>query len=261
MDRFEVTNREYKEFVDSGGYHRPEFWQHPFVLDDDTLSFEQAKEFFTDATGCPGPSTWIAGDYPGGHDDYPVSGISWYEAAAYAQFKGKELPTFWHWRSAAGHMNEIFRDNIGSSQIPLSNMGGEDPEPVGLNPGISPFGAFDMAGNVREWCWNRSPEDRAISGGAWNDVSYMATNRNYMPAFDRSARNGFRCAVYPHKEKMDSSIFQPVPLWGTHRDYNSEEPVSEMEFRIYKKQFLYDRTELNSQIEDRDESPEDWVVE
>ena len=48
---------------------------------------------FVDATGRPGPSTWEAGDYPEGEDDFPVAGVSWYEAAAYAEYVGKVLPT------------------------------------------------------------------------------------------------------------------------------------------------------------------------
>ena len=52
---------------------------------------------FRDSTGRPGPSTWELGTYPDGQDDWPVSGVSWYEAAAYAAFAGKTLPTVYHW--------------------------------------------------------------------------------------------------------------------------------------------------------------------
>ncbi len=261
MDRFEVTNREYKEFIDKGGYQSPEYWQNEFVLNNDTLSIEAAMDHFKDATDRPGPATWEAGDYPDGQDDYPVNGISWYEAAAYSQFAGKDLPSFWHWWSASGYQIERYRKMIGSDLIPLSNMGGEDPEPVGRNAGISPFGAYDMAGNVREWCWNKAPTERTIFGGAWNDVSYMSTSRSQLSAFDRSPKNGFRCVVYLERDSIKEKVFQPVPLWWVQRDYNNEVPVSEMEFQIYKKQFLYDKTDPNSKIEDRDETPEDWIVE
>jgi hypothetical protein len=52
-------------------------------------------------TGRPGPSTWLFGTYPEGEADYPVGGVSWYEAVAYAHFVGKALPTTWHWDAAA----------------------------------------------------------------------------------------------------------------------------------------------------------------
>ena len=61
---------------------------------------------FVDKTGRPGPSTWEAGDYPDGQDDYPVSGVSWYEAAAYAEYAGKVLPTGDHWDSGVGFYND-----------------------------------------------------------------------------------------------------------------------------------------------------------
>jgi serine/threonine-protein kinase len=72
MDRLEVTNRDYKRFVDSGGYRRREFWEEPFVRDRRALSWEAAMRLMTDRTGRPGPSTWEAGEYPRDQADYPV---------------------------------------------------------------------------------------------------------------------------------------------------------------------------------------------
>ena len=46
---------------------------------------------FRDTTGRPGPSTWELGTYPDGQDDWPVSGVSWYEEAAYAAYAGKRV--------------------------------------------------------------------------------------------------------------------------------------------------------------------------
>ena len=66
-----------------------------------TLSFDEAMALFRDRTGRPGPSTWELGGFPEGHADFPVSGVSWYEAAAYAEFAGKSLPTLHHWFRAA----------------------------------------------------------------------------------------------------------------------------------------------------------------
>ena len=101
IDRHEVTNEEYKKFVDAGGYQKREFWKQPFVGDGRAFPWEDAVALFRDATGRPGPATWEVGDYPKGHEKYPVAGVSWYEAAAYAEFVGKSLPTAYHWTRAS----------------------------------------------------------------------------------------------------------------------------------------------------------------
>ncbi len=92
VDRAEVTNRQYQEFVDKGGYEQRHYWSQPFVHHDRELTWAAAMEFFRDSTGRPGPSTWEAGHYPAGKGDFPVTGVSWFEAAAYAAFAGKSLP-------------------------------------------------------------------------------------------------------------------------------------------------------------------------
>src|SRR5262249_42714514 len=102
IDRTEVTNREYKRFVDAGGYQRRELWQHEFLKDGRALPWEEAVSLFRDRTDRPGPATWESGDYPEGQGDLPVTGVSWYEAAAYAVFAGKALPNVYQWTRAAG---------------------------------------------------------------------------------------------------------------------------------------------------------------
>ncbi len=82
IDRHEVTNRAFKRFVDDGGYLRAELWREPFLKDGRTLTFDEAMKHFHDATGQPGPAEWEQGTYPAGQDEYPVGGVSWYEAAA-----------------------------------------------------------------------------------------------------------------------------------------------------------------------------------
>ncbi len=255
IDRYEVTNRQFREFVDQGGYRDPRYWKHEFAKDGRVLSWEEAMAEFVDQTGRSGPATWQVGDYPEGQDDYPVTGISWYEAAAFAEFAGKSLPTGDHWGTA----NET---NIGlfALMAPISNFNGRGPEPTGQNQGISPFGAYDMAGNVREWCWNETSQGRLVRGGAWNDNYYMAGNRSQAPAFDRSPRNGFRCARYLDREKIPEAVFEPLTL-RERIDLYEHQPVSEEIFRTYERQFSYDQTDLDARVEWRNESSEDWVQE
>ena len=102
MDKYEVTNKQFKQFLDAGGYRKPIYWKQPFIENGRTLSSDEAMSKFRDKTGRPGPSTWELGNYSEGQGDYPVTGVSWYEAAAYAEFAGKRLPTFFHWQRAIG---------------------------------------------------------------------------------------------------------------------------------------------------------------
>ena len=68
MDRHEVTNREYAEFVDAGGYQNPDYWTEPFIDDRELLTWEQVLPRFVDRTGQPGPASWEVGTYPSGRE-------------------------------------------------------------------------------------------------------------------------------------------------------------------------------------------------
>ena len=100
IDKYEVTNTKYKKFVDAGGYQDPKYWKYPFVKGGKALGFSEAMLLLRDKTDRAGPATWEVGNFPEGNEDYPVSGVSWYEAAAYAEFTGKRLPTVYHWYRA-----------------------------------------------------------------------------------------------------------------------------------------------------------------
>jgi serine/threonine protein kinase len=65
IDKFEVTNAEYKRFIDSGGYEKQQCWKEKFEKDGRTLSWSEAMKLFIDKTGRRGPATWIEGQYPG----------------------------------------------------------------------------------------------------------------------------------------------------------------------------------------------------
>ena len=165
IDRFEVTNRQFKTFVDAGGVS-------------DAVGTGPGRSCRARG-GCRGTKPWRcfaippAGrdrrrgssvPYPEGHADDPVGGVSWYEAAAYAAFVGKSLPTAFHWHNAAGFGNF-------SDILTLSNFGGKGPAPVGQHLGLGPLGTSDMAGNVKEWCSTASGARRFIPGGGWNEAS------------------------------------------------------------------------------------------
>jgi len=262
IDKYEVTNLHFKEFVDKGGYRNSDYWKNEFIKEGKKLSWVEAMSEFIDKTDRAGPSTWEAGDYPEGQDDYPVSGISWYEAAAFAEYKGKVLPTADHWDSGVGFYWHSIWVNFGPEIFPLSNFNIKGPAPVGHMSNISCYGTFDMAGNVREWNWNNTGFGRIISGGGWSDENYMFNEWAQMPPFDRSPMNGFRCAKYLDKEKIPVTAFRLIEMATRGKaDYSFETPVPESIFRIYKNQFLYDKTDLNPIIEDRDESHKNWIVE
>jgi hypothetical protein len=132
IGKYEVTNREFQKFVQAGGYSKREYWTEKLVADGHQLSWKQAMARFRDATGRPGPATWEMGEYPKGQADYPVGGVSWYEAAAYAKFVGKRLPTIYEWRQAAGA--GIFSDILN-----LSNFGSKGAAAVGTYSGVGPM--------------------------------------------------------------------------------------------------------------------------
>ena len=116
--------------------------------------------FFRDRTGRSGPSTWEGGHYPEGQADYPVAGVSWYEASAYAVFVGKSLPVLPQWFVAA--LPEVATYTVRVSNISRSTMA-----PTGAFKGLGPYGTYDMAGNVREWVENAAGDNlHFILGGA-----------------------------------------------------------------------------------------------
>jgi dienelactone hydrolase len=252
-DRHEVTNREFKRFVDAGGYEDARYWKEPVRMGGRELSFEEAVALFQDRTGRPGPATWEAGDYPDGADDLPVSGVSWYEAAAYAAFAGKQLPTIFHWNSMALTYG-------GPVIIAPSTFLSDGPTPVATRAAIHVGGTRDLAGNVREWCRNQTSREgeRFILGGGWNDPPYAFNDAYAQPALDRSETNGFRCIRPIHAQAEPERLARTIEL--PFRDFFAEQPVDDRTYRLYLDQYAYDRTELNAEVEERTEE-EDWIAE
>ena len=242
MDIHEVTNRQYKSFVDAGGYSKRELWP----VGADVASYK-------DKTGRPGPATWEAGDFPAGQGDLPVGGVSWYEAQAYARFVHKSLPTIYHWANAANVAQARF-------VVPGSNFDSNGPVRGGTSAGVTMYGLFDMAGNVREWCENSAGENqRFILGGGWSDPPYQFTDAYAQPANNRAAINGIRLVKYL---KDDAALAKSKEAaTRAFRDYKKEKPVSAGEYEALRHVFDYDRTALNARVDGRDTTDEDYILE
>ncbi len=251
LDRYEVSNRDFKSFVEAGGYERREYWHHPFVSEGRELSWEEAMAAFVDTTGSPGPAGWELGDYPAGEDELPVTGVSWYEAAAYAEFAGKSLPTAYHWLYAAGTA-------VSFEIVPASNFGGQGAHRTGGTRSLSPYGTFDMAGNVKEWVWNEAGRgQRYLAGGAWNDPEYLFSELERRPPFQREATFGFRCARYV--AAPDPGLLAPFDrVWP---DFRARQPVADDVFALVEGLYSYERTELDARVEATDESDRHWRKE
>ena len=252
-DRYEVTNRDYKSFVDAGGYANPAYWRVPVMEGGKEIPLAAALARFTDRTGRPGPSTWEAGTYPDGLAEHPVAGVSWYEAAAYAAWASKQLPTVYHYAQMADSWNAEFL-------LPFSNFSGKGTTAAGSLPGISSFGVYDIAGNVREWTRNASGnvQERYILGGGYTDPTYAFNDAYAQPALDRSATNGFRCIRELPGAPVPVALTQPLAM--ATRDYAREQPVDDRTFAQFARQFVYDRAPLAARIDKTIETDE-WKLE
>ncbi len=247
IDRYEVTNGEYQRFVDEGGYRKPEYWKEKFMKDGKELSWDDAMALLRDPTGRPGPSTWEAGHFPPGQEKYPVSGVSWYEAAAYAAYAGKSLPVLGQWYKASPGDLAPYAANV-------ANFSGKGPAPVGSSSAVGPYGTYDMAGNVREWSLTATGDDRFILGGAWSTQPYLSFDPAILPPFDRSPQNGFRTV----RNKAPLSAEATAPLTRQGRDFSREKPASDEVFQAYKAMYAYDPAPLNAQDAGVLEETADW---
>lgn len=187
MDKYEVTNKRYKKFVKA-------------------------------AERTP-PAHWVNGEFPAERAEHPVVFVSWYDANDFCRWEGKRLPTEPEWEKAArgtdkrtfpwGNKFEAKRGN-------MPQLGKNDTMPVGsFENGKSPYGVYDMAGNVWEWTadWfnpypgnNHSDENygekyKVVRGGSWYDCTYYKCgisaptyNRIFFNPMTMNNNFGFRCA-------------------------------------------------------------------
>ncbi len=247
LDQLEVTNAAFKQFVDAGGYREAKYWTEAFNDGAHLVPFDEAMSRFRDATGQTGPSTWELGSYPDGQADYPVAGISWFEASAYARFAGKSLPTLYHWFRASG-TNEPYSDIL-----MLSNFNGKGPVKAGERAGLGPWGTLDMAGNVKEWCANEvaGRPVRYILGGGWNEPSYRFAEQDAQNPWARTKTFGVRLV-----KNLGPAEAAAVPVVNVTRDPATVIPVSSELLDVYRRFYDYDKTPLNARVESvEDDSP------
>jgi formylglycine-generating enzyme required for sulfatase activity/dienelactone hydrolase len=258
MDKYEVTNEQFQDFVNAGGYANADYWEGlDFIKDGRQLSWQEAMAEFVDQTGQPGPATWKDGTYPQGHERYPVSGVSWFEAMAYARFSGKSLPTLYHWRHAACLEESTLI-------VHHSNFAVGGTAVVGSFPGMGHTGLYDMAGNVKEWCFNATDDSnsqRYILGGSFGEPTYQFSFRDLRSPWDRTAVNGFRCVKFPGSiHSFAKGLLAPVPVQKT-RDYATSKPCSAEEYSLILRQFKYDKLPLDSEVVRVDDSAPLWREE
>lgn len=228
LDRYSVTNRQFFEFVRSGGYRQVSFWDP---------AIRGAIGEFRDASGEPGPRFWRHGHFPDGLDHHPVVGVSWYEAAAYACWIGKRLPSDPEWVRAAavpvptndGRLCQRkfpWGDSYDPSLANLWEAGQAHTVPVHeFAAGQSPAGIQQLVGNVWEWttsdygAWDVAgrPEGdvplKSLRGGAFDTYFPQQASWQFQSGDSLLARRrnvGFRCAlsacdVFPVSNRTENS--------------------------------------------------------
>jgi len=241
-DKYEITNEQYQEFVDNGGYEKQEYWKQDFIKDGRQITWEQAMKEFVDEEGMPGPAGWMFGHYPAGQANFPVTGISWYEAVAYAEFVRKDLPTLYHWRQLAISAPDI---------VPVSNLDGLQMAPVGEFQGMAHFGTYDVAGNAEEWTWNKTSRFHLICGGSWDSPKYDYENDAGCLPMTRLPTVGFRCVKYLPEFPVTKEALAEIPP-GSSTDYSRAQPCSDEIFKRLKDFYKYEKTELDARIENID---------
>ncbi|HVA49467.1 MAG TPA: formylglycine-generating enzyme family protein [Pirellulales bacterium] len=154
LDRYPVTNRQFRQFVEAGGYALEPLWD---------ADIWPTRAELVDSGGAPGPRFWRSGRYPSGEDDYPVVGINWHEAAAYARWAGKRLPDEAEWLKAAAwpirtgdgqHSQRRFPwgDTIDRGRCNVWGSGpGRTAAVTQFSAGVSVGGVYQLTGNVWEW--------------------------------------------------------------------------------------------------------------
>jgi gamma-glutamyl hercynylcysteine S-oxide synthase len=190
MDRYPVTNAQFKKFLDAAHYHPK-----------DDLNFLR---------------DWQNGTYPAGWDNRPVTWVSLEDARAYAAWAGKRLPHEWEWQYAAqGGDGRLYPwgNTWDAAAVPVAVKGRDltGPDPVDAHPkGASPFGVEDLVGNV--WQWTDEFTDEHTRAGIVRGGSYYQPQGSiwYFPQAYHLDQHGKLLLMAPSKDRAGTLGFRCV---------------------------------------------------
>ena len=190
IDRIEVTNAQYRKFLDAVKAQGDAAWRH---------RSQPASE--TDHT--PDKKTWK--DPKFNADNQPVVGVDWYDAYAYAKWAGKRLPTDDEWELAARGTERLaypWGNTYGDTKCNSNDAPTKSPLPAGRFPqDRSPHGVWEMGGNVAEWTSTEGDDEgeKSVRGGSWNrrpaDMFTLTFMRSCGNRDIFNNRIGLRCAM------------------------------------------------------------------
>lgn len=183
----------------------------PFFMDIYEVTNEQYAEFIK-ATNHKPPAEWKNGVYPSEQAKFPVVGVEWNDANDFAKWAGKRLPTEEEWEFAARGTNNFLYPWGNNWKKENANVGNQLFAEVGKYKGVSPFGIYDMIGNVWEWTssdFKSYPNGKlpdvfagkanlkTIRGGSFESTKEFATTTYRIgwaaTGAENYSRTGFRC--------------------------------------------------------------------
>jgi formylglycine-generating enzyme required for sulfatase activity len=178
-------------------------WVDEFYIDVfPTTNADWAR--FCAATGHQPPRHWDGGRCPRSLYDHPVVEVSWKDAAAYAEWAGKSLPTSHQWEKAArGTSGSVFPwgSQKTAAKCNVRETGiGHTTSVSRYHSGVSPFGVYDMVGNVWEWLATATTPGRyELKGSAWTSPLFRGAPSSFNDADDfmQDDDTGFRCVAAP----------------------------------------------------------------
>ena len=241
ISKNEVSNSEYQKFIDDGGYDNPKYWDFPFQIGNKIYDFNSTIKQFTDRYGKSGPANWSYGKYPRGLGNHPVTGISWFEARAFANYSNMSLPNVYQWLYSSGVSSFVVNtDVVNNSNFSSS----QTRETSNINGSFNQMN--NIAGNVKEWGSNPNGlnnEKFSLLGGSYLEYSYTFNNYYSVSPLDRSIGNGMRLSktLSDKSSDLDDKV---IPEYK--RDVTKIDDVSDEVFDVYKSQFEYEDIPLNS---------------